>query len=548
MTFFRLLSEQAYGERARMLALASLGGVASALFFATINEIAAKPEAGDVPSLVRLGLLILLYVTCTRHSTSWMAAQIEAILHQIKLRVARRIARTDLETLEQVRAAEICDRITENTSFISARAGTIAAMLGAVFLVGFALIYIAALSAPAFVLVFLLCGAGALIFLTLPRKFVPQFQKIAGLRLTFFEQLTDLLSGFKELKLSRLRSRQLRADIAHILDLLRDAGAATSNLLTDGMLLGEAILFSLIAAVVYALPLYTTPDKVTMTSLVAGVMFLWGPFMKVIIGTMPLVRADAAFAEIDELERKLEAAAQSSIPDEERVDPWHGRLAKLEASNLTYSYPADGSGQQFHIGPINLTLAAGEVIFIVGGNGSGKSTLLKVLLGLYAPSSGRLLADGVAVEPKNVAAFRDMISAIFSDFHLFAKLYGLAGSKEADVLALIARMRLADKTAISAGAFTSLSLSTGQRKRLAMVVALLEDRPIYVFDEWAADQDPEFRAYFYQELLPLLRQEGKTVLVVSHDDRYFHCADRVIAMEYGKVRASEKTAAVQVPC
>jgi putative ATP-binding cassette transporter len=160
-----------------------------------------------------------------------------------------------------------------------------------------------------------------------------------------------------------------------------------------------------------------------------------------------------------------------------------------------------------------------------------------VLTGLYQPTAGSLRVDGILVQPDNAAALREMISTIYSDFHLFSKLYGLLDVDEAAVHQLLAQMHLTGKTSFSDQQFTRRNLSTGQRKRLAMIVVLLEDRPIYVFDEWAADQDPEFRKYFYEELLPSLKQRGKAVIAVSHDDRYFRCADRVVTMEYGKIRS-----------
>jgi putative ATP-binding cassette transporter len=226
----------------------------------------------------------------------------------------------------------------------------------------------------------------------------------------------------------------------------------------------------------------------------------------------------------------------AGAPVEAQQNPWRGRFEKLQAINLQYTYPGGAARDAFTIGPVALTLRAGETIFIVGGNGSGKSTLVKVLTGLYMATAGALHIDGVPLGPHNVQAYREMIAAIFSDFHLFQKLYGLAGVSEEAVGKLLAQMQIDHKTTFSNGSLSTLELSTGQRKRLAMVIALLEDRPIYVFDEWAADQDPEFRRYYYEGLLPELKRRGKTVIAISHDDRYFHCADRVLRMEEGRVR------------
>jgi putative ATP-binding cassette transporter len=106
---------------------------------------------------------------------------------------------------------------------------------------------------------------------------------------------------------------------------------------------------------------------------------------------------------------------------------------------------------------------------------------------------------------------------------------------------LLQEVGLDHKVTYQEGRFSTVALSTGQRKRLAMVVALIEDRPIYVLDELSADQDPEFRRRYYEEFLPDLRARGKTLIVVSHDDRYFHLADRVIAMEDGRFKEEVKS-------
>ncbi|MCX6635946.1 MAG: ATP-binding cassette domain-containing protein, partial [Acidobacteria bacterium] len=177
-----------------------------------------------------------------------------------------------------------------------------------------------------------------------------------------------------------------------------------------------------------------------------------------------------------------------------------------------------------------------------GGNGSGKTTLLKLFTALYQPMQGCIRVDGSEITAANVQSYRNLFSAIFSDFHLFDKLHGLRDIAPERVDDLLRRMDISQKTAFRDGRFSNILLSTGQRKRLALVVSYLEDKPVYVFDEVAADQDPRFRGYFYETLLPELKRAGKTVVVVTHDDRYFHVADRVLGMDYGKLNDRAKGA------
>jgi putative ATP-binding cassette transporter len=129
---------------------------------------------------------------------------------------------------------------------------------------------------------------------------------------------------------------------------------------------------------------------------------------------------------------------------------------------------------------------------------------------------------------------------VFSDFYLFDTLLGLQ-TPELDRRAreYLTKLQLDHKAKVKDGALSTTDLSQGQRKRLALLTAYLEDRPIYLFDEWAADQDPLFKDVFYLQLLPELQAKGKTVLVISHDDRYYHLGDRIIKLDYGKVEYDE---------
>jgi putative ATP-binding cassette transporter len=180
---------------------------------------------------------------------------------------------------------------------------------------------------------------------------------------------------------------------------------------------------------------------------------------------------------------------------------------------------------------------SGEIVFITGGNGSGKTTLMKLLAALYRPDSGHIVLGDIALSPATEAWIRDQISIIFSDFHLFRRLYGLGTQDPERVAALLREMQIDQKTAIQGDSFTTINLSTGQRKRLALIVTILEDKPVVIFDEWAADQDPSFRRKFYEEILPGLKAKGKIVICVTHDDRYFDVADRRLKMEFGRMVA-----------
>ena len=208
----------------------------------------------------------------------------------------------------------------------------------------------------------------------------------------------------------------------------------------------------------------------------------------------------------------------------------------LELVGVQHTYRRENEEEEFSLGPIDLSLRPGELVFITGGNGSGKTTLAKLLVGLYIPQQGEIRLDGQTITDERRDNYRQLFSVVFSDFYLFENLLGLShfniDTKAQDYLA---KLQLDRCVQIKDRTLSTLELSQGQRKRLALLTAYLEDRPIYLFDEWAADQDPQFKEIFYFELLGRLKEAGKTVIVISHDDRYYHVADRVLKLNYGLI-------------
>ena len=272
-------------------------------------------------------------------------------------------------------------------------------------------------------------------------------------------------------------------------------------------------------------------------SFVVMILFLMAP-LEGILGALPtLGRARVALKSVEDL--GLSLTTHPAAPRQESLPPGSQPAWRVELVGVKHSYYEERSERVFTMGPIDLSFSPGQLVFLIGGNGSGKTTLLKVLTGLYTPEAGQVLWNGVVIDDSNRDSYRELFSVVYSDFFLFEQLLGLEkigqSSLDESAAQYLKQLELNHKVQVQGGRLSTTALSQGQRKRLALLVAYLEDRPFYIFDEWAADQDPAFKDVFYKRLLPELKRRGKTVLVISHDDRYYHVADRVIKLDSGRL-------------
>lgn len=347
-----------------------------------------------------------------------------------------------------------------------------------------------------------------------------------------FQHFRALIDGVKELKLHYFgRQDFFNADLeptARQVQRYNNQGLSLFAVLDSW---GKFIYFFAVGLVLFALPRWIGISPETRFGYVLTFTYLLGP-MESLVNKLPVLsKASVALNAI--------AALGLNLNDPHRAMTAPPPLADwrcLALTGVTHTYRTDQDESQFTLGPVNLTVYPGELIFVIGGNGSGKSTLAKLLTGLYQPQSGSICLDDQLIGSNNQEWYRQHFSAVFSDFYLFERLLGYdKRNDDAQAQTYLQKLQLAHKVSIDHGQFSSTALSQGQRKRLTLLSAYLENRPLYLFDEWAADQDPTFKNLFYTQLLPDLKAQGKAIFVISHDDHYFHLADRVIKLDYGKV-------------
>ena len=513
-----------------------LSGLANALLLAVINSAAenASNEGANGQLLAYFVLGILAFVASQRHILHTSIVEVERILHDIRVRLSQDIRASDLLSIEAIGRAEIYASVNRDTLTISQATSSIVVALQSSSMVVFSVLYLAWLSKVAFILTVVLTWIGVTMHFRRSAEFNRDLQEATDRENEFFDALTDMLDGFKEVKLSAPRSRDLFARLRGISSAVADVKTRYANSFAAHFIFAQVAFYLLIASIVFLLPrLSPAAYSGVVVKATAAILFIIGPIGGIVASLPVFNRANLAAQNIALLEATLRATASAepvADPQEEAIPAFR----EIRVEDVRFQYRDTGGGPSFAVGPLNLTLSAGETVFIVGGNGSGKSSFMKLLTGLYQPQQGRIVIDGVPVSLATAVWYRNHFSAVFSDYHLFDRLYGLRNVDARRVDEMLAVMQIDDKTSFRDGRFTNRDLSSGQKKRLALIAAVLEDRPILVFDEWAADQDPPFRKFFYEELLSRLKLQGRTIVAVTHDDKYFGVADRVLKMEYGQ--------------
>jgi putative ATP-binding cassette transporter len=518
--------------------MAVISGLANGLLLGIINKAAeiASDQEVELYYFVFFALAFLLFLWTKRYALSQAIVAVEDVLWQTRVRISDKIRRSELRFIEDVGRARLYTQLTQDTNLISQSAQVITnAAQSAIVLVA-CMLYIAWLSPVGFVITIGSIGCAVAIYLSNSSKMSQALHLVTQREAEYFEGLAHILDGFKEIKLNQRKNDDVFAHVESVSRTARDLKVDTGLRYVGNFMFSQVFYYLLLAVIIFVLPMFSGAHGDVIVQITTAILFIIGP-LDMLVSAVPLfARANVAIENITGLEAELDEGLNNS-PLTTTVDG-PGRLypfTHIQFDRILFHYMDDDGVPTFSVGPIDFTVQQGEILFIVGGNGSGKSTLLKLLTGLYYPISGSIRVDRQPISREAYPYYRELFAVIFTDFHLFDRLYGLDEVDEMRIHDLLSTLELAHKTDYRERRFTHLNLSTGQRKRLAFLTALLDDKPMYVFDELAADQDPIFRRHFYEVLLRDLKAQGKTIIAVTHDDHYFHVADRILKMEYGRL-------------
>ena len=510
---------------------------------------------------------MILYLLCLgifffskRYTLDRTAEIVNSVLTQVRHRLADKVRLTELSTLEKYGTATVYARMTQDATTISNMSTLIINGAQGLVMIFFTLLYIASLSLWSFVLIALGLAFGMFYYVGHAETVRVMWQEISAKDTLFFEKLGHILEGFNEININRRKNEDVFKAFSKVNQESRVYRTTMAQHYNITLIFTEILFYLLLGIILFVLPKLHAEHTVVITKVVTSVMFIIGPLEGIIFSIPGFANSNNSARNIMELEAQLEEDLKTLR--EQHLDRYSPAAYEqlpfehqMEAKGLCYQYPTkSGNGPGFRVGPIDLTVRKGELIFVTGGNGSGKSTFLKLLTGLYKPFEGHIELDGGegrrgrTVDAQHYQQYQNLFSVIFSDYHLFDKIYGVEREIDpAEVKALLAGMEISeDKTSYKNGAFTNIRLSSGQKKRLALITVLLEDKPIYIFDEVASDLDPAFRDKFYFDILRELKSGGKTVFVVSHDQQYWRAADRLIQFRDGAMHELTKEEVVSL--
>ncbi len=518
--------------------LGIVGGLCTAWLLSVINASLHAPNGIGMHTAVSFIALCVVVLLCNGIAGIGNSVTGQRIIAALRKDISARIVCAPVAELERYKTHRLLSTLNSDVDTVSAMTFSFPSVAVAAAVTVGCVAYMLVLSPVLFLIALVAIVIGALINQYASSRWSHYYRGVRGAQDELQKQYRAITEGAKELRLNRDRrmsvfGRRLSGAADEVSDLKIKAMR-----LSYGASASVTTLFFVVIGVLLLVQQHLGVAPEVVSGFVIVLLYVRGP-VETLAGSLPsLSQARVSFQRIAELTARF-ATREARLLDGQPPAPV-APLRDIELRQAVWEFPAVGDQPPFRLGPIDLKIERGDMLFVIGENGSGKTTLIKLLLGLYEAGAGQLLLNGEPVPAERMDAYRQLYSAVFADYHLFDDLVVHDPALLARAQAYLEQLEIAHKVKIENGVFSTIDLSTGQRKRLALVHAMLEQRPVMMFDEWAADQDPTFRRVFYTVFLPELKRQGKTLIVVSHDDRYFHVADRVIRIERGRIIESAK--------
>ncbi len=514
-----------------LLPLALLAGLSRDLVMIIINKAAIAPVDVAIGYWLPLFIVAFFFVLGSAAIYHVLSTVVTTnFTNEVRLKMIGNLLKAQPDFVAKLQHGAVWYILTTDVGIIATFATTVLNILPSVVFLLIALpqLYYYSPVAALFALVVMAGGTAAYYF---QQKLLAKLNTDARqLEVDYFEQVTELLWGLRELRLHMPRREAFMKMLDGVLSRLRVILIHVKKIFEIGEMATNGLRFMLFGGIVFLVPYLVKTEATVTFQLLTFVLFSLIPYEQIVASYPYFISAIVTFDRIRDMNEKLKPFDQVT-EDIPAIVPSFSTIS-LRRAAATYKSRETST---FRMGPIDFDMKRNEVVFLIGNNGSGKSTFMNVLAGLHDLDEGELLVDGKKLGPDGMAAYRSRFSAIYSWYHIFREMHGLEHIDEETARAAIERVGLTGISAFEAGKVTRVDLSAGQKRRLAMAVALLEDRDILVLDEFVAEQDPSQREYFFRTLIPQLKSRGKTIVVSTHDLAWLDCADRVYKFDGGKI-------------
>ncbi|MEO1516975.1 MAG: cyclic peptide export ABC transporter [Bacteroidota bacterium] len=527
-------------ELTKIVGVGILSGGINFLFLALLNHMIAllindQYKVFDLNYAMLFAFVIIAFIWSRKALTEYMIELSQQLFWKIRMDVLYIVLGASYVQLSS-RRSQVQSVLINDVNILTQASLNIINFITSTVVVIACLIYMAFQSFTLFASTLLVSVLGILIYSLAARKNNDRFERARELENGFIHHFDAIIDGFKEIKLNIQKGKDIFHNKIHPLahDSYQSNTGAFIGFLNNQMT-GQILFYFLVSSIIVFFSVYLQETAATIVNFLFILLYLLGSIETIMVLLPGLMQAGVSGRRIAQLRSDLEPE-EIQLLSSKQVSP-SVPFASLELQQIYFQYDKreDSTEEAFGIGPLNLKVEKGDIVFIFGGNGSGKTTLIHTLLGLLKAQKGRIFCNDQALDPDDMSTYKSLFSTVFNDFYLFDEFYGLESFSREAADEYLALFEIQDKVDILDNGFSTTSLSTGQRKRLALIAALLEEKPILVLDEWAADQDPYFRRKFYTQIIPLLKKKGITLLAITHDDNYYHCADKLYKMEYGKL-------------
>jgi putative ATP-binding cassette transporter len=478
------------------------------------------------------------------------------IVYDMRVDLINKILSTTYQKFEKLMDGRIFTTLNNDIAVITNAVALVMGLVANIIITAAGIIYLTTISFKATIGVILSAIGIGVYYILISKKARVFMEEERTAQNVYMSLLNSLIKGYKELSIRNNKKYEFKQDMEASCVTMRD-----KSVISGLKFLNTEIISSSLSTMVIGLFCILVPrilfdvNIFIVISFVVVLLYVRGP-ITAMIGTVPhITRINVSWGRIREFNQDIGTAGKRytlgnyfkelDLPSNREVETIKRMLSRpsvhvenLKVEDVMFKYKGNEKEEQFEVGPISFEVKKGETLFITGGNGSGKTTLVKLLAGLYVPDAGTIKINDQEV---NISQLGEHYSTIFSDYHLFQKLYTVdVQNKKPEIEKFLKILEMEQKVQVIGDAFSTVDVSGGQKKRLALLQCYLEDSPIYLFDELAADQDPGFRNFIYRDLLSRMKEEGKIVIVITHDDHYFDVADKLIKMDLGKVDFFEK--------